>query len=899
MSDVDRELDPYDYPKHWEADVLLSDGGTVHLRPITPDDAQLIVGLHSRLSDRTRYFRYFGAYPRISERDLKRFSVVDHHGRVAIGAFLGHNLISVGRYEQLDDGDAAEVAFVVEDAHQGRGIGSILLEHLAAAAGERGLRKFVAEVLAENRQMVRVFREAGYRVSRELDAGVLHLEFAIDPTERSVAVQRAREQAAEARSVHNLLHPGSVAVIGASTDPSKIGYAVLTNLLAADFAGPVYPVNSEHRSVRGVRAYASVLDIPDQVDLAVVAVPAAGMDDVLDACLAKGVRTLVVLSAGFADVGPVGLAAERKLVAAARAHGMRVVGPNALGVLNNDPSVRLNATLAPRLPAPGHTGFFCQSGALGIGILADAATRGLGLSTFVSAGNRADVSGNDLLQYWATDPATKVVLLYLESFGNPRKFARLARRLARHKPIVAVKSGRHGVRPSLAANSVELDESSVRALFEQAGVIRVESLAQLFDTALLLANQPLPAGDRVAVVGNSTAIGLLAADTIAAEGLVLAFDPVDTGPQASPEEFATAVRETLRRDDVDAVVVVFVPPLVVPGAAYALALREVVTGEDAVAKPIVSTFLAVAGVPSELAVTGPDGSPGYGSVPSYSSPERAVLALSKVSRYARWRDRPRGEFHRPDGIDVAAAREIVDEIMSEVDGESRVLADEQSVRLLACYGIEVIDFRLVHDENEAATAARELGLPVAVKSTSKRLRHSVDLVGVRLDLGSADAVLAAYRDLVEVSGAGEMIVQRMVPRGTSCVIGLQDDPSFGSLVSFGLSGIVSDLLGDRAYRAVPLTDADAAGLITEPRAAPLLAGYRGGEPVHSGALAELLLRVNAIAEDLPEVRRLVLDPVLAAPSGAAVSSASIVLGPPPSHADAGPRRLRSVAEPAS
>ncbi|HEX3778182.1 MAG TPA: GNAT family N-acetyltransferase [Pseudonocardiaceae bacterium] len=984
MSDMDRKPDPYDYPKYWEADVLLSDGGTVHLRPITPDDARLILGLHGRLSDRTRYFRYFGAYPRMSERDLKRFSVVDHHGRVAFGAFLGHDLIAVGRYEQLDGGDSAEVAFVVEDGHQGRGIGSIMLEHLAAAAAERGLRRFVAEVLTENGQMVRVFREAGYRVSRELEAGVLHLEFAIDPTERSVAVQRAREQAAEARSVHNLLHPASVAVIGASTDPSKLGYAVLTNLLAADFAGPVYPVNSEHRSVRGVRAYVSVLDIPDQVDLAVVAVPAAGVDEVLDACLAKGVRTLVVLSAGFADIGPAGMDAERKLVAEARAHGMRVVGPNALGVLNNDPAVRLNATLAPRLPGPGHTGFFCQSGALGIGILADAAARGLGLSTFVSAGNRADVSGNDLLQYWATDPATRVVLLYLESFGNPRKFARLARRLARHKPIVAVKSGRHGVRPSLAANSVDLEEASVQALFEQAGVIRVESLAQLFDTALLLANQPLPVGDRVAVVGNSTAIGLLAADTIAAEGLQLAFDPVDTGAQASPEQFAAAVRDTVRRDDVDAVVVVFIPPLVVPGAAYALALREVVselasadggqpkadkpkggeskggrptgdestgestgdeptadrstadrstadrptvgepvTGEPAAggsaddksgagkvvaAKPIVSTFLAVAGVPDELAVPGPTGWPGYGSIPSYSSPERAVLALARVARYASWRSRPRGEFRRPEGIDLAVAREIVAAIVSDVEGSppasgaaggrgSRTLSDVETLRLLACYRIGVVDFHVVDTESAAVAAAEELGFPVAVKSTSKRLRHSVDLIGVRLDLGDAEAVRTAFHALHAASGQPEVIVQRMVPRGTSCVIGLQDDPSFGSLVSFGLSGIVSDLLGDRAYRAVPLTDTDAAGLVRAPRAAPLLAGYGGGEPVDQDALAELVLRVNAMAEDLPEVRMLVLDPVLAAPSGAAVSSAVIVLGPPPSHSDAGPRRLRSIGEP--
>ncbi len=411
---------------------------------------------------------------------------------------------------------------------------------------------------------------------------------------------------------------------------------MLTNLLAAEFTGTVYPVNSEHRSVRGVRAYASVLDIPDPVDLAVVAIPAAGIDSVLDACLAKGVRTLVVLSSGFADVGPEGTGAERRLVAEARAHGMRVVGPNALGVANTDPAVRLNATLAPRLPGPGHTGFFCQSGALGIAILADAATRGLGLSTFVSAGNRADVSGNDLLQYWETDAATEVVLLYLESFGNPRKFARLARRLARHKPIVVVKSGAHAVRPGLAATSVPVDDASVRALFEQSGVIRVESLADLFDTALLLANQPLPAGERVAVVGNSTAIGLLAADTRRSRRACrLAGEPVDTGTEASPEAFAAAVRDVLHRDDVDALVIVFVPPLVVPGAAYARALRAVVDEEAAPRKPVVSTFLAVEGVPAELAVPGPDGTPGYGSVPSYPSPERAVMALARAVRYAR------------------------------------------------------------------------------------------------------------------------------------------------------------------------------------------------------------------------------------------------------------------------
>jgi acyl-CoA synthetase (NDP forming)/GNAT superfamily N-acetyltransferase len=889
--------DPFDYPKHWAADLVLTDGGTVHLRPIIPTDADRMLALHGRLSERTRYFRYFSPYPHMSERDLTRFSVVDHHDRVAFGAFLGDELIAVGRYERLGDTGSAEVAFVVEDGHQGRGLGSILLEHLAAAARERGLTRFVAEVLGENGQMVRVFRDAGYRVSRAIEEGVLHLEFDIDPTEASVEVARAREQAAEARSVHNLLHPRSVAVIGASTDSGKVGHVVLANLLSADFAGTVYPVNSEHHSVRGVRAYPSVLDIPDPVDLAVVAVPAAGMDEVLDGCLAKGVRTLVVLSSGFADVGEDGRGAERRLVAEARAHGMRVVGPNALGVVNTDPAVRLNATLAPRLPGSGTAGFFCQSGALGIGILADAATRGLGLSTFVSAGNRADVSGNDLLQYWETDAATTVVLLYLESFGNPRKFARLARRLARHKPIVVVKSGRHAVRPGLAATSVPVDDESVRALFERAGVIRVDTLADLFDTALLLTSQPLPRGERVAVVGNSTAIGLLAADTVLAQHLRLVDAPVDTGSEATPAAFAAAVRDVLHRDDVDAVVIVFVPPLAVPEAAYATALRAVVAAADA-AKPVVSTFLAVEGVPAELAVPGPDGTPGYGSVPSYASPERAVQALARAVRYARWRAAPQGTFGRPGGTDPERARAVVAELLAQStpDWSERVLTDAESLRLLACYGIQVVPSRRAATEDDAVGAARALGYPVAVKSTSEKLRHRDDLVGVRLDIAGDDAVLAAYRDVRAVSGVDDVVVQRMAERGMSCVIGLQDDPSFGALVYFGLSGVVSDLLGDRAYGAVPLTDADAARLVRAPRSAPLLAGYQGAEPVDLAALADLVLRVAAMSEDLPPLRWLALDPVLAQPGGVAVTSARIVLGPPPARQDAVPRQLRTLGD---
>ncbi|MEY8040633.1 GNAT family N-acetyltransferase [Saccharopolyspora cebuensis] len=881
---------PAEYPRRWEADVVLSDGGTVHLRPITPEDAEKVIAFHGRLSMRTRYFRYFGPYPRMPRRDVERFTVVDYRDRVALIAMLGDDIVAVGRYDRLGEQLSAEVAFVVQDEHQGRGLGSILLEHLAAAARESGLRRFVAEVLAENSTMVRVFRDAGYQVSRAMEEGVVHLEFDIDPTEKSLEVARAREQAAEARSVHNVLHPRSVAVIGASTDHAKIGHAVLTSLLTADFTGPVYPVNPEHRAVRGVRAYPSVLDIPDEVDLAVVAIPAAGVVEVLDACLAKGVKALVIVSSGFSEAGPEGREVERSMVRAARVHGMRVVGPNALGVVNTHPDHRLNASLAPRLPGRGRTGFFCQSGALGVAILATATERGLGLSTFVSAGNRADVSGNDLLQYWQTDPSTDVVLLYLESFGNPRKFARLARRLARTKPIVVVKSGRNAVRAGLAATSVQIDETSVQALFEQSGVIRVESVAQMFDTALLLAHQPLPAGNRVAIVGNSSALGMLAADVAQAQDLRLAGTPVDVGASAGPVEFAAAVRDAALRDDVDALVTVFAPPVAVPGAAYARALREALHEADAArSKPVVTTFLGAEGVPDELAVPGPDAAADKGSVPSYPSPERAVLALARATRYARWRSAPQGDFARPPGLDAERARALVEEWV--VAGVER-LGDEQAVALLACYGIDLEPFRLVADAGAAVRAAEELGYPVVLKASTDQLRHRSDLAGVRLDLGGPEAVRAAYHDLARLAGCDGVYVQRMAARGTSCVIDLVDDPSFGTLVSFGLAGVASELLGDKAYRAVPLTDVDVHALVRAPKAAPLLAGYRGDEPADLAALEDVVLRVAVLAEDLPEVRDLQLQPVLASAAGVAVTGARICIGTSPGERDVGPRRLR-------
>ncbi|MDE1672774.1 bifunctional GNAT family N-acetyltransferase/acetate--CoA ligase family protein [Nocardia gipuzkoensis] len=872
-------------PQHWFADVLASDGGVVRLRPITPGDAEPLQEFHGALSDRTRYLRYFGPYPRISPTDLYRTTHVDYHDRVGLVLELGDAIVAVGRYELLErDGPrAAEVAFVVADGHQGRGLGSILLEHLAGAAAENKIETFVAEVLAENTVMVTVFRDAGYQVERSRDGSVLHLEFAIDPTEALLSVRDSRERASEARSVGNLLAPRSVAVIGATPATGRVGGALLANLLSGLFQGPVFPVNPNRKSVRGVRAYATVREIPDEVDLAVVAVPPAAIGSVLDDCMAKGVKGLVVLTAGFGETGEGGLAAERELVAAARGHGMRVVGPSALGIANTDPAVAMNATLAPLLPGRGRMGFFCQSGPLGAAILGEAAARNLGLSTFVSAGNRADVSGNDLLQYWDSDPDTDVVLLYLESFGNPRKFSRIARRVARTKPIVAVSSGRSAAQPA-----GDMDRSIVRDLFAQAGIVQVDSISELFDCAALLGYQPLPRGQRLAVVGNSTALNWLALDAARGEGLTVG-EPVNLGPQATPGAYLDALVAALRSDETDAVIVVFAPPVPLPTAGFADAIRAAAAAVPEAGKPILTTFVAEQGIPNLLAVRGPGAAAVHGSIPSYPDPERAARALARVRRYAEWRTRPVSPVVRPQGIDTDRARQLVADWMAGSGG--RRLTDLETVELLACYGISVVEFREVRSAEEAVAAAEELGYPVAAKATGELWRRRPDLTGVRLDLWRPEAVRQGYADLAELCGDPVLHIQKMATKGVGCILRVQDDPSFGSVIEFGLSGLIIELLGDRAYRALPLTADEATALIDAPRAAPLLSGTPASPRVDKAALAELAQRISALFDDLPEMRELAFDPVLASPTSAEILYARGRIGPEPSRFDTGPRRL--------
>ncbi len=549
------------------------------------------------------------------------------------------------------------MAFLVEDAHQGRGIAQILLEHLAEAARERGIAKFIAEVLPDNSRMVQVFRDAGYRVAGGYKDGVLMLEFPIASTDTAVGVMRSREHRAEARSMERFFMAKSVAVIGASRRHDTIGATLVRNLVLGDYAGRVYVVNPAAEAVAGMPAYRSVQEIPDSVDLAIVAVPAESVQDVVLDCAAKGVHGLVVISSGFAETGEEGRRRQRRLVGLSRSYGLRLVGPNCLGVINTSPDVSLNASLAPDMPPRGRVGFFCQSGALGVAILETVARRGLGLSTFVSAGNRADVSGNDLLQYWEEDPATEVVLLYLESIGNPRKFSRIARRVGRSKPIVAVKSGRttQGVPVGHTVRSTMAPKAAVDAMFRQAGVIQVETLDEMFDVAQLLAHQPLPMGPRVAIVGNSDALGLLAADSAAAAGLVVEMS-VSLGADASAADFEAALDRAIDSDDVDAVVTVFIPPLNTTGDEVAAVLATVGDQSD---KPIVSTFLATVGVPELLRVPDLAASAGRGSVPSYPAPESAVRALARVVHYARWASRAPGKVPRFDDIDAPAARRLV------------------------------------------------------------------------------------------------------------------------------------------------------------------------------------------------------------------------------------------------
>ncbi len=648
-----------EYPANWESDVVLADGGTARIRPSRPDDDAGLLGLYERLSDDSIYLRFFSPVPRPTAVQLERLTSVDYVDHMVLVAQIGTDIVAVARYDRIEPREA-EVAFAVADDEQRRGIATLLLEHLAAVARAHGIETFWADTLPGNSKMLSVFHDAGWIAESHFHDGTVRVRFAIAPTTASIGVVEARESRAESASIARLLAPRSIAVIGAGRRAGNIGHEMFRNLLEYGFEGPVYPVNPTSVSVAGVRAYASILDVPDAVDLAIVVVPAAEVLDVVRQCAEKRVRGLIVVSAGFAEEGADGKAAERELVALARSNGMRLIGPNCLGVVNTAPAVHMNATFAPARPIAGNVAFLSQSGGLGIEMMSRAGDLGIGISQFVSAGNKADVSGNDLLQYWADDAQTDVILLYLESFGNPGKFVRLARNLARTKPIVAVKSGRTAAGSRAASSHTAALASSdvaVDALFRQAGVIRVDTLDELLSTAMVLAHQPIPAGRRVAIVGNAGGPGILAADACAGAGLEVAEfapatqsalreilapgatvrNPVDLVAGATAAQFEGALRIVLADPAIDAVLAIFVPPLVTQADDVARAIASAAEIEQD--KPLLACFLGRAGVPELLR-----GDEGRRTIPSFAFPESAAHALGALPISAIGAAARRGSF---------------------------------------------------------------------------------------------------------------------------------------------------------------------------------------------------------------------------------------------------------------
>ncbi|WP_299929705.1 bifunctional GNAT family N-acetyltransferase/acetate--CoA ligase family protein [uncultured Nocardioides sp.] len=868
-------------PRHWEADVLLRDGRTAHIRPIQPEDRELLVEFYSRVSDQSKYYRFFSPMPFLSERDLDRFTQVDHRERVAMILLVAGHMIAVGRYDTIRPG-YAEVAFLVEDAHQGRGIGQLLLEHLAQAGRERGIDEFVAEVLPDNQAMIHTFKDAGYQVRSTFEDGVMELVFRIDPTDTALGVMEQREHRAEYASIERFFSPRSVAIIGASRRQDTIGRALVRHLVLGNFTGRIHVVNPSADSVSGMPAWKSVGDIPGDVDVAIVAVPAESVQDVVLDCAAKGVHGLVVISSGFAETGEEGRMRQRRLVGLSRSYGLRLIGPNALGIINTDPDVQLNASLSSVMPPRGRAGFFCQSGALGSAILEKVQNRGLGLTTFVSAGNRADVSGNDLLQYWEEDDATEVVLLYLESIGNPRKFSRIARRVSRRKPIVAVRSGRssQGVPMGHAVRKIGAPGEAVDAMFRQAGIIQVESLEEMFDVAQLLAHQPLPRGRRVAIVGNSDALGLLAADAANGVGLVVNRQEA-LGADATAEDFEDALDAAIDDPEVDAVVAIFIPPLNVAGAREDVANVLAAVGEQS-DKPIVSTFLGTEGVPELLRVPDVAGSSaGRGSVPSYPAVEAAVRALARVVEYAVWLRVPQVTAIEPGSNDLDAARHLVNEVLMR-HPEGRDLDFDEQHRLLTAYGIDLWDTYAVATLDEATTAGETLGWDVVLKATADHLRDRPDLAHVWRNIDTPDEMAQAWRSLTSLitdpDNAG-FVVQGNAPPGVPVTIATMEDPLFGPVLSFGIGGPLTELLGDRSFRIPPLADHDAQDMVREIRASPLLFGYRGSEIVDVAEIERLVRQVAQLQHDLPQVRALQLPLVLAGAEGATVLGANVRVEP--------------------
>ncbi len=880
-----------------EVDVVLRDGSTVRLRPVRPDDEERLLAFLRGLSEESRALRY--SVPATEEflaREARREARVDGVRRFGLVATTGVEERIVGHAVfGRRDAERAEVGVAVADEYQGKGIGTILVGYLADAAAARGIRLFEAEVLAGNHRMLQLFRDCGFPLEVEVKAGELHVRFPTAVTEEARALFEQRERVAMANALLPFFRPRGVAVIGASRERGTIGGEIFHNLLAYGFNGPVYPVNPRAAVVQSVPAYASVEDIPGPVDLAVIAVPAAAVNAVAEACGRKGVRALVVISAGFAETGEEGRVRQAELLRICRAHGMRLVGPNCMGIINTDPSVRLNATFATAAPPEGRIGFFSQSGALGLAVIDHAAMLGLGISTFVSVGNKADISGNDLITYWESDPRTDVILLYLESFGNPRKFSRIAQRVGRSKPIAVVKSGRSraGARATSSHTGalVAASEVTVDALFRQAGVIRTDTLEELFDVAMLLAHQPAPRGRRVGIISNAGGPAILAADACEAEGLEIPLlgaetqrrlrevlppeasvsNPVDMVASATAAHYREVLRIVAADPAVDALIVIFIPPLVTRAEDVAAAIVEG-TRELRAAKPVLTVFMSARGIPQILRA--PDV-----HIPSYAFPEDAAIALARVTRYGEWRARPR---RPPPQLDVRRD-EAAAVVAAALRRGAGWLLPQEVQALLSCYGLPLVRQETVRTPEEAGEAAARIGGEVALKAVGSEIVHKTELGAVRLNLPPGEVPTAAAQMAASLAARGVrpegFLVQEMVPAGVEMIVGVVHDPQFGPVIACGAGGVLVELLRDVSVRLTPLNAEDAAEMVQSLKTFPLLAGFRG-QPAHdAAALQEALLRVSALVEDLPQIVELDCNPIMVLQRGAAVIDARVRVAP--------------------
>jgi acyl-CoA synthetase (NDP forming)/GNAT superfamily N-acetyltransferase len=878
-----------------DVDTLARDGRVVHIRELDVADLAAVQALHERASDDSLYLRFFTLNREVA-RDYATHLLTPDDRRCVLGAFIGHELTGVGVVERIAD-STGEFALLVADGAQHGGIGTLLLENLIAEARGRGIRRFVADVLASNGPMLQVMHDLGFTATSSSEAGETHVEFSLELADSVVSAISAREQLAGNASVQPLLAPRSVVVVGAGHRPGSVGHEVLRNILDGGFTGTVYAVNPKRASVLGVSCVPTPAELPEAPDLAVIALPASAVLDAVRACGECGVRAAVLLGAGFGEAGPAGVALQNEVLAIAREHGMRLVGPNCIGVVNTDPAIRLNATFATLSGRPGQLAVLAQSGAFGVALLAAADEVGLGVSQFVSVGNKIDIGGNDLLLAWDGDPQTRVIAGYLESIGDPRRFARIARRVTRRKPVLVVKSGRSEAGQAAGRSHTAAAASSdiaIDALFRSSGVIRLRTMRELLDAARVLCDQPLPRGPRVAIVGNSGGPEILAADAADEAGLVVAQldeptaqvllgigvgaqNPLDLGAAVQPETAGAVLRAVLASPSVDAVLTVFTGIAITDGAAMDDAIAAAAAASD---KPVIAVAVGAPATTREL--------PGVARrLPTFTFAEEAAVALGVAHRYAQQQADPQPLPTRPHGVDPTAAQALIDTAMG--DGREW-LVPEDAFALLESYGIAVCPHAVVTDPDAAAEAAARLGYPLVAKLAVPGM-HKTEAGGIRLGIADEAHLRTAVLELADL-GDGRVLLQPMIRGGTELIVGSVHDAQCGPLVMIGAGGVLTDILGDRAFGLAPLSEPEADRLISSLRSARLLDGYRGAPVVDRAAVNDLLVRLGALVDDLPEIAELDINPLIAGADGLHAVDVRVRVAAPPRHPDPLLRQLR-------